>query len=107
MKEADPVADKLQALIDSARAAVESSHEQARDLDELLFRPIDEFLADPQKSRLEKAAYLLLNQFPGDHKTYLVVPSEHCVFETSTTCRFLITTTRSISPCMREARHSR
>jgi hypothetical protein len=44
--------------------------------DEWTFKPIDEFLAREDKSDLEKAFFLILNQFPGDAKNYIVIPSE-------------------------------
>jgi len=45
-------------------------------LNDLRMREIDDFLKEPARSDLEKAFFLVLNQFPGDHTDYIVRPSE-------------------------------
>jgi hypothetical protein len=39
-------------------------------------KELDDFLQHPAKSNLEKAFFLVLNQFPGEHTDYLIRPSE-------------------------------
>lgn len=41
-----------------------------------MFNHIDEFINSPHKSELEKAFYLLLNQYPNSNKKYIVIPNE-------------------------------
>lgn len=41
-----------------------------------IFERIDSFISNDQLSELERAFYLLLNQYPGDHKNYIVRPGE-------------------------------
>lgn len=44
---------------------------------EHMFNYIDDFIKNPEKSNLEKIFFLFLNQYPSDHKNYIVVPSEN------------------------------
>jgi very-short-patch-repair endonuclease len=41
-----------------------------------LIGELDEFLSAPAKSDIEKAFFLILNQFPGSHNDYLIRPGE-------------------------------
>lgn len=67
----------FQGLIEKLRKQIEDHHYESRALiDQDLFQRIDEFLKSSEASGLEKAFYLMLNQFPGDHKNYFVVPHE-------------------------------
>jgi hypothetical protein len=70
--------NRLHDAINHIRKRIEEDHYTFQpDSDRMLFDRIDEFLASSERSELEKAAYLLLNQFPGDSRHYFVVPSEH------------------------------
>jgi hypothetical protein len=40
------------------------------------FRRVDRYIGDARYSDLEKAFFLLLHQFPSDHRPYIIVPSE-------------------------------
>ena len=40
------------------------------------FRRVDHYLNDLDHTDLEKAFFLLLHQFPSDHRPYIIVPSE-------------------------------
>lgn len=45
-------------------------------LKQMMISDIDEYLCKPLTSDLEKAFFLVLNQFPGEHTDYIIVPSE-------------------------------
>jgi hypothetical protein len=68
----------LLALIDSARERIRRSHVEVSEIfdADFVFRHVDTFLSDDQVSALEKAMYLLLNQYAGDHHDYFVIPRE-------------------------------
>lgn len=64
-------------LIKKLRQKIQDDHfEQNSDLLKNLNEYIDEFVDDPNKSPLEKAFFLFLNQFPSDYKDYIVYASE-------------------------------
>ena len=65
-------------LIQSLRNRIEEDHNQFRNEydSQWTFKSIDTYLRDEKRSDLEKAFYLILNQFPGDPKSYFVVPNE-------------------------------
>lgn len=70
---------KIIALISALRAKIEKENDNVwyRDVyNELIYSNIDNFINSTKYSELEKAFYLLLNQYPGDHKHYLVIPRE-------------------------------
>ena len=45
-------------------------------LKQMMINDIDEYLCKPLTSDLEKAFFLVLNQFPGEHTDYIIVPNE-------------------------------
>jgi len=66
---------RLPLLIQAARKRIREAHAEAQELvGDLVFRDVDAYLGDTHVPDLEKALYLLLNQFPGDHQDYFVVP---------------------------------
>jgi very-short-patch-repair endonuclease len=69
---------RLQEQIKNLRERIEELHYDLRDeMDDYFFKHhIDEFLDSPNNSDLEKAFFLMLNQFGHDHKHYFVVPHE-------------------------------
>ncbi len=69
---------KIQTLIANLRQRIEDDHKEfAHEIgNEWIFKYIDEFINSADNSELEKAFYLLLHQFPGDHKNYIVHPRE-------------------------------
>lgn len=74
--EIPPEPSSLERLIGVARRRVRMSHaEYSPDFDDL-FRHVDSVLGNSAVSPLEKAMYLLLNQFVGDQQDYFVVPRE-------------------------------
>ena|SRR5688572_6319986 len=68
---------QLKELIQVLRSRIESDYDEFNGYDkEQIFENIDDFLKNENRSELEKAFYLLLNQFPGDHKSYMIRPNE-------------------------------
>lgn len=69
---------KIEALIANLRQKIEDDHNEF--MNEMVngwtFKYIDEFIKSPNNSELEKAFFLLLHQFPGDQKNYIVHPRE-------------------------------
>lgn len=75
-------AQQLKDLIVDLRQRIEEDH-YSIERDEFLgvgmkytFKYLDEFIDNPDWSDLEKAFFLILHQFPGDHKNYIVKPHE-------------------------------
>lgn len=58
------------------REKLKTNHQEFTPNFDDLFRWVDEFIDSKEASDLEKEFYLLLNQFIGDHRPYLVVPHE-------------------------------
>ena len=46
------------------------------DFNSYLLKDLDDYIYSNDVSDLEKAFFLILNQFPGDHRDYLVRPNE-------------------------------
>ncbi len=68
---------KLEELINKLRLKIQEDYfKQNTDLLKNLNYYIDEFIDDSDKSPLEKAFFLFLNQFPTDEKDYIVYGSE-------------------------------
>ncbi|WP_069657763.1 DUF559 domain-containing protein [Arcticibacter eurypsychrophilus] len=67
----------LKPYIQSLRDQIEYDlkHDDSGIQDHLLTH-LDDFLLMPSKSDIEKAFFLILNQFPGDHNDYIIRPSE-------------------------------
>ena len=65
-------------LIKNLRQKIEEDFHEVQQLFERVghFRSLDEFIASPIYTDLEKAFYLILNQFPYDKKNYIVIPRE-------------------------------
>jgi very-short-patch-repair endonuclease len=69
--------EKFLGQIRKLRKQIEDAHYEQRDvIDQYLFQRIDEFLKSSESSDLERAFYLMLNQFASDYKNYFVVPHE-------------------------------
>lgn len=68
----------LQNLIKELRQRIEDNHNEYNEEFgmEWMFKNIDEFLVQSNRSDLEKAFFLILHQFPGDSKNYIVEPGE-------------------------------
>ncbi|MEP7319551.1 MAG: DUF559 domain-containing protein, partial [Panacibacter sp.] len=68
----------LQKLIQDLRQRIEDDHNQFNEEFgmEWTFKYIDEFISSETRSDLEKAFFLILYQFPGDNKNYIVRPGE-------------------------------
>jgi DNA-directed RNA polymerase subunit RPC12/RpoP len=71
-------AEHLQELIRELRTRIEDEHDQFYEEygKQQIFSEIDDFLTSENRSDLEKAFFLILNQFPGDSKDYIIRPSE-------------------------------
>ena len=69
---------ELQGHIKNLRERIENDFDEFKDNydKEQIFNRIDEFIKSEKRSDLEKAFFLILNQYPGDHKSYIVRPSE-------------------------------
>lgn len=69
----------LQDSIKFLRRRIKEDYDEFR-LDDITsefnFKFIDDFLKDNEHSDLEKAFFLILHQFPGDSKDYIVCPRE-------------------------------
>ena len=69
-------------IIDKLRQRIETSfYESESDISSGYFHDIDGYIKDDRHSPLEKAIYLMLNQFPSDHKNYIVRPNEKVIME--------------------------
>jgi hypothetical protein len=66
----------LEKLIEQVRRQIYLSHLEFRPNFEDLFRHVDGIIGDGTVSPLEKAMYLLLNQYVGDQQDYFVMPRE-------------------------------
>lgn len=68
----------LKKLINNLRQRIEDDHYEFEDdwQSENRFKFLDDFISDNGHSDLEKAFFLILNQFPSDHKEYFVRPRE-------------------------------
>lgn len=65
-------------LIQDASERIAAEHAELRaTVDDAVFYGIREHLDDAAISPLEKAVYLLLNQFPTGERDYFVIPREH------------------------------
>lgn len=69
---------KIQTLILNLRQRIEEDHYDFKNLDDgdFTFKHIDSFLNSIDYSELEKAFFLILHQFHGDHKNYIIQPRE-------------------------------
>lgn len=68
---------RLRHLVDTALARIRDSHSEIyASIGDTVFWHVEHFLADPNVSVLEKAMYVLLNQFAGDQQEYFVVPRQ-------------------------------
>ncbi len=69
---------QIQNLIKDLRQRIEDDNNEfdTKLIMQLGLKYIDEFIEKPNRSDLEKAFFLILNQFPGDRKNYVVIPSE-------------------------------
>jgi translation initiation factor 2 beta subunit (eIF-2beta)/eIF-5 len=69
---------KFEDLIKILRERIEADYDEFNNEfgRKQIFERIDEFINKDQRSELERAFYLLLNQYPGDHKNYIVRPGE-------------------------------
>src|SRR3954471_12718969 len=67
----------LKIIIDKIHSQILSFHEEFQELypPEMRFRFIQEFI-DSEHTDLEKAFFLILHQYAGDHTDYIVVPGE-------------------------------
>jgi len=63
------------------RDRIEASHNEFSPSFDDLFRWIDEFISSKNISDLEKEFYLLLNQYPGDPRSYIIIPHEKVLVE--------------------------
>jgi len=68
----------IKKLIGNLRQRIENNHYKFEELwlAENRFSSLDEFISNEKHSELEKAFYLILNQFVGDPKDYFVAPRE-------------------------------
>jgi len=68
----------LKVFIKNLRRRIEDGRDEFTDeyLRNIQFKYLDDFIDDSTYSDLEKAFFLILNQFPGDHKEYFVKPRE-------------------------------
>lgn len=63
------------------RKRLELDYEEYTPDFETIVKNIDKYISDENVSELEKAFYLLLNQFPSDSKNYIVIPNEKILVE--------------------------
>ncbi len=70
--------EHLQELIKEFRQRIENDHIQFHKEygQQQTFRYIDDFIKSENRSNLEKVFFLILHQYPGDNKSYIVRPSE-------------------------------
>jgi len=67
----------LKDYIKDLREKIEADYDEFDDYGrQQMFERIDAFITNESRSELERAFYLLLNQFPGDHKNYIVRAGE-------------------------------
>lgn len=68
----------LPTLIKNLRKRIEDDHNEFQSLmgSNWTFKEIDDFLKEENRSDLEKAFFLILHQYPNDHKSYIVHPNE-------------------------------
>ncbi|HUJ17136.1 MAG TPA: hypothetical protein VL197_04010 [Nitrospirota bacterium] len=71
----------FQSRYQKLRKKLEDDHYELQPSFDDLFKWVDDFMASEDASDLEKEFYLLLNQFPGDHQPYFVVPHERVLIE--------------------------
>jgi hypothetical protein len=68
----------LKGLIGDLRRRIDNDYQELDELWplEMRFEFLDKFIQSTEYSDLEKAFYLMLNQFPGDTKDYIIRPRE-------------------------------
>ena len=76
------MSERLKNRIEAVRKRIEERHLELREImDDHFFEGIDRFLVSTGSSDLEKAFFLMLNQFGPENRHYFVVPHERILVQ--------------------------